>query len=99
MTHKRRLSVEGLVCGTCLVEVLGRLHEVDGVAEVGITLNREGASPVVVHCAPGVPLEELHRAVAGAGYFRIHPIGRGRAGGWPDDTVFATDQLARGGAR
>ena len=99
MTHKRRLSVEGLVCGTCLVEVLERLHEVDGVGEVGITLNRDGASPVVVHCAPWVPLEELHRAVAGAGYFRIHPSGRGRAGGRPDDTVFATDQRARGGAR
>lgn len=99
MTRKRRLSVEGLVSGTCLVEVLERLHEVDGVDEVGITLNRDGGSPVVVHCAPWVPLEELHRAVAGAGYFRIHPSGRGRAGGWPDDTDFAADHLARGGVR
>lgn len=99
MTNKRRLSVEGLICGTCLVEVLERLHEVDGVAKVGISLNRGGASPLVVHCAPWVPDEELQRAVAGAGFFLIHPGGPGPARGRHDDVVFAANRFARGGVR
>lgn len=35
MNHKESFLVEGLMCGTCLVEVLERLHDVDGVADVG----------------------------------------------------------------
>src|SRR5674476_1386861 len=42
MTHKELFSVEGLMCGTCLVEVLERLHDLDGVVEVGISLRARG---------------------------------------------------------
>lgn len=98
MTDMRQFLVEGLVCGTCLVEVLERLHEVDGVAKVGISLNRGGRSPVVVQCTPEVTDEELHRAVAGAGNFSLtHPLGRGPVGGRPDDVIFAAHRFARAG--
>ncbi len=97
MTDTRQFLVEGLVCGTCLVEVLDRLHEVDGVAKVGISLNPQGASPAVVHCAPSVPNEELRRAVAEAGSFLISPGDCGPAEAWRDDQTPATALLARGG--
>lgn len=100
MTHKRRLSVEGLVSGACLVEVIERVRAVEGVTRVGISLNRGGGSPLVVHCAPWVEPDELRRAVATAGAFTVaepaaptvHP-GRGHR------VVFAADRFAKGDVR
>jgi len=100
MTYTRWLSVEGLVGGTCLVEVLRRLRAIDGVTRVGMSLNRGGRSPLVVQCAPRVTHEELQRAVAGVGKFSLaHSGGRGPTGGRLDDVVCAADRFARGGVR
>jgi copper chaperone CopZ len=66
--HTRSFSVDGLVCGTCLVEVLERLHDLDGVVEVGIRLEVEDRSPVVVRCQDWVAPELLHAAVLSAGF-------------------------------
>lgn len=100
MTYTRWLSVEGLVSGTCLVEVIERLRAIDGVTRVGMTLNGGGRSPLVVQCAPRVTHEELQGAVAGVGNFSLSPlVGRGPTGGRLDDVVFAADRFARGGVR
>jgi len=68
MERTRLFSVDGLVCGTCLVEVLERLHDLDGVLEVGIRLKVAGHSPVVVRCQDWVAPEVLHAAVLSAGF-------------------------------
>ncbi|WP_024288353.1 heavy-metal-associated domain-containing protein [Cellulomonas sp. KRMCY2] len=68
MTHKELFSVEGLMCGTCLVEVLERLHDLDGVVEVGISLRVGGHSPVVVRSDELVAPEALVTAVTEAGF-------------------------------
>ena len=80
MDHQERFFVEGLMCGTCLVEVLERLHNVDGVDDVGISLRVGGRSPVVVRGEALVPPEALASAVTEAGFtmtdssFRALPI-------------------------
>lgn len=48
MTHERLFSVEGLACGTRLVELLERLHHPDGVVEVAMSLKVGGRPPVLV---------------------------------------------------
>src|SRR5665648_950381 len=68
MTHKGLFSVEGLMCGTCLVEVLERLHDLDGVVEVGVSLRVGGHSPVVVRSDELVAPEALVTAVTEAGF-------------------------------
>lgn len=68
MTHKELFSVEGLMCGTCLVEVLERLHDLDGVVEVGVSLRVGGHSPVVVRSDELVAPEALVTAVTEAGF-------------------------------
>jgi copper chaperone CopZ len=68
MSHQEVFSVEGLMCGTCLVDVLERLHDVDGVADVGISLRVGGRSPVVVRGEELVPPEALASAVTEAGF-------------------------------
>lgn len=68
MNHKLLFSVEGLMCGTCLVEVLERLHGVDGVEDVGITLRVGGHSPAVVRGNELVAPEALVTAVTAAGF-------------------------------
>lgn len=68
MNHKEPFHVEGLMCGTCLVEVLERLHDVDGVADVGISLRVDGRSPVVARGEERVPPETLAAAVTEAGF-------------------------------
>ncbi|WP_291378141.1 heavy metal-associated domain-containing protein [Demequina sp.] len=81
MNHQELFSVEGLMCGTCLVEVLERLHRVDGVEDVGISLRVGGRSPVVVVRGEAlVPPEALASAVTEAGFtmtdssFRALPV-------------------------
>jgi len=68
MNHQELFSVEGLMCGTCLVEVLEQLHGVDGVADVGISLRVGGPSPVVVRGDELVAPEALVTAVTAAGF-------------------------------
>lgn len=68
MNHQELFSVEGLMCGTCLVEVLERLHGVDGVEDVGISLRVGGHSPVVVRGDELVAREALVAAVTDAGF-------------------------------
>lgn len=68
MNHQALFSVEGLMCGTCLVGVLERLHRVDGVEDVGISLRVGGHSPVVVRGDAWVAPEALVTAVTAAGF-------------------------------
>lgn len=68
MNHQELFSVEGLMCGTCLVEVLERLRGVDGVEDVGISLRVGGHSPVVVRSDEWVAPEVLATAVTAAGF-------------------------------
>ena len=56
------------MCGTCLVAVLERLHDLDGVVEVGISLCVGGHSPVVVRSDELVAPEALVGAVTEAGF-------------------------------
>jgi copper chaperone CopZ len=65
-------AVEGLVCGTCLVEVLERLHELDGVVEVAMSLEVGGASPVRVLSEEMIPSSALAAAVTAAGFTVCH---------------------------
>ena len=68
MNHKESFPVEGLMCGTCLVEVLERLRDVDGVADVGVSLRVGGRSPVVVRGEELVAPEAFASAVTEAGF-------------------------------
>ncbi len=61
-------SVDGLTCGACLVEVIERLRELDGVDEVGIQLNVAGGSPAVVQSHVHISASTLGAAVAAAGF-------------------------------
>lgn len=100
MTYTRWLSVEGLVSGAYLVEVVERLRAIDGVTWVGMTLNGGGRSPRAAQCAHRVTHEELQGAVAGVGNFSLaHSRDRGATGGRFDDVVFAADRFAKGGVR
>lgn len=68
MTHERMFSVEGLACGTCLVEVLEGLHDLDGVLEVAMSLNVGGRSPVLVRSEHIISSAALAGVVTEAGF-------------------------------
>ena len=68
LNHQSLFSVEGLVCGTCLVEVLERLHQLDGVFEVAMVLRVGGGSPVVVLSGEKIAPATLVAAVTDAGF-------------------------------
>lgn len=68
MGHKELFSVEGLMCASCLVEVLERLRDVEGVADVGVALRAGGRSSVVVRGEKPVLPEALASAVTDAGF-------------------------------
>jgi len=60
------LDVEGMTCASCVAHVERALSDLPGTFEVSVNLATEKA---MVTFAPGVVrLEDLHRAVEGAGY-------------------------------
>ena len=87
MTHKRQLSLEGLVSGTQPTEPVGRPHAVDRAPKGGIP-------PVVVHRAPWAFREDLHHTVMGA---EVSLVPRGAPGSAGDrrEVVVGGDRLAR----
>ena len=105
MTHKELFSVQGLMCGTCLVEVLERLHDLDGVVEVGISLRVGGQSPVVVRSDELVAPDVLVAAVTEAGFtvtdrsLSARRVGRDLLVEADDSDLTAEAQMPIGGGR
>ena len=87
MKHRSVFSVEGLMCGSCLVEVLERLHRLEGVIEASMGLDVGGRSPVLVRSDRAIPAAVLAAVVADAGF---------RA--WPGDAATPSPTRARGPA-
>ena len=104
MSHKESFSIDGLMCGTCLVEVLERLHHVEGVVDVGIDLHTGGRSPVTVRGHDPVAREALVAAVTDAGFrmtnhsFRTSPTGRSPQVRRDHRDRTATDDMPIGGS-
>lgn len=74
MKQRSVFSVEGLMCGSCLVEVLERLHRLEGVMEVSVSLDVGGRSPVLVRSDRAISAAVLAVVVTDAG-FRAWPGG------------------------
>lgn len=69
-----QLRIEGMTCNNCVAHVSDELNELDGVAEVLVTLNATGISDVQVITDGKVSDEQLREAVDEAGDYQIVDI-------------------------
>ena len=60
--------VEGMTCGHCVSSVTEEVSAIEGVDSVSVTLNKGGASRVVVESASPVDPDAVRAAVTEAGY-------------------------------
>ncbi|GGC13043.1 hypothetical protein [Cellulomonas carbonis] len=81
----------------CLADVLERVCAVDGVARVGLSLNRAGRSRMTVHCARWVETGELRRAVSADGAFQVaEPAGTDAGALIHGRVAYAAERFATG---
>ncbi|MDP9806483.1 copper chaperone CopZ [Trueperella bonasi] len=71
-----QLRIDGMTCDNCVAHVSEELTELDGVADVLITLNTSGTSEVQVVTDGEVTDEQLREAVDEAGEYHIVDIVR-----------------------
>lgn len=60
--------VSGMTCGHCVASVTEEVGAIDGVVNVAVELNAQGASRVTVQATHPIATEALRAAVADAGY-------------------------------
>lgn len=71
-----QLRIDGMTCGNCVAHVSEELTELDGVADILVTLNATGTSEVQVTTDGEVTDEQLREAVDEAGDYHIVDIVR-----------------------
>lgn len=64
-------QVTGMTCGHCVNAVSGELKGLDGVEDVTVDLNAQGASTVTVTSAAPVPREQVAAALDEAGDYHL----------------------------
>lgn len=60
--------VSGMTCGHCVSSVTEEVGAIDGVVNVSVDLNTEGASRVTVQATRPISADALRTAIADAGY-------------------------------
>ena len=65
---EKTVLVEGMTCGHCVASVTKELMELDGVTEVSVDLDPEGASAVHISSTGGLSPEAVASAIEDAGY-------------------------------
>lgn len=63
-----KLVVTGMTCEHCVASVTEELQEIDGVTDIRVDLNADGASDVFVTSAGPLNLAAARAAVEEAGY-------------------------------
>jgi copper chaperone CopZ len=60
--------VSGMTCGHCVASVTEEVSALDGVVNVAVDLNAQGASRVTVQATHPIEADALRTAIADAGY-------------------------------
>lgn len=68
MSVKTTVNISGMHCGHCVASVTEELQELDGVAAVDVSLNKDGVSVATITSASELDPEQIGAAIAEAGY-------------------------------
>ncbi|MCB5283342.1 MULTISPECIES: heavy-metal-associated domain-containing protein [unclassified Arthrobacter] len=68
MSVTTTVNISGMDCSHCVVSVTEELHELDGVQEVTVELNKDGISVATITSAGELDSKQISEAVAEAGY-------------------------------
>ncbi|MEO5315444.1 heavy metal transporter [Pseudarthrobacter sp. AG30] len=68
MSVTTTVNISGMHCGHCVASVTEELQELEGVAAVDVSLNKDGVSVATITSAAKLDAERIDAAIAEAGY-------------------------------